>query len=531
MKNLKKLAALLLTVLMVFALFAACGKDENQNEEPDKTDDTQIQQNEENQTEEPEPAHEDKIVIALATEPTSLNPYDHAAVVSGYMNQLTYNRLFKYDIDTLQPVPDLVESYENVDEVTWSFTLKENIQFHDGTVMTSEDVKASMEFARGFTSSNKYTSFWQSVDIVDDRTFTITTNGPYALILDDLAANGNTIVPKHLIDEGNDFNQNPIGSGPYKFVAWDLGTSLTFVKNDNYFDTEHQPQITDMVWRIIPEGSSRTIALETGEVDLIIDVESTDVGRIRSAEGFELEEVDGLRMAFFSVNNENPMFSDPLVRKAINALIDKEAVVQVAVNGQGVASVSMNPIAYMGVTEEGADVYDPDKAMEYLRQANVDPADLHFTCMAYTDETRRSAEVIQGCLQQAGITMEIESLDFAAWLERLLAGDFEAAVGGFSSSNVLTYMRGLWHTSTIGATNNARISDPQIDSLIEQAEATLDEAARTEIVTQISKLTNEATPFMPLYTTSVIRAFNADLQGTAVSAAGLMYYSDLRWAD
>ncbi len=518
MKKKNKITALILAALMIFA-FVSCGK---------KEDDTQIDnniQNEQNETEK----HPDSLVIALESEPTTLNPYDHAAVTSGYMNQLTYNRLFKFDVDTLEPVPDLCDTFENVDELTWLFKIKEGVKFHDGTVMTADDVKASMEFARQFTSSNKYTSFWQAVEVVDPLTVKVVTNTPYALILSDLAANGNTILPKHLIDEGNDFNLNPVGSGPYKFVEWTLGDHLTFVKNDEYFDAEHMPSITDLTWRIIPEGSSRTIALETGEVDLVIDVESTDVDRLRETEGVSIVEREGTRMNFMAMNNEKAPFNDPLVRKAINCLIDKEAVVEVSANGQGKATVGFNPSSYAGTTDEGADGHSLEKAMEYFKQAGVDPTTLTFSCMAYTDATRRTAEVIQGCLLEAGITMNIESLDFAAFLSRLLDGDYELGIAGYSSTDVLTYMKSLWHSGSIGAANSARINNPELDALIDAASVELDTAKREALISQICVMVNGEAPISPLFTSSVIRAFNSDLQGVKVSASGLLYICDLSW--
>ena len=530
----RKLIALLLSLLTACTLFTACGKAEAaaKPEEEIRIEETAEEKTEVPEEEVPEKeVHADSIIFAVKDEPPTLNPYDHASVVSGYMNQLTFNSLFKIDTETLQPIPDLVESYENVDDVTWNFKLKEGIQFHDGTDLTAEDVKASLEFSRSFVSSTQYNSFWAEVQIIDDHNFTIITTTPYAKILDDLASNCNSIVPSELIASGNDFNQNPIGSGPYKFVHWELGDHLTFVKNEDYFDLDHQPQITDMTWRIIPEGSSRTIALETGEVDVVVDVESNDVERIREAEGLALAEVEGLRMAFFALNTENPMFSDVRVRRAINMLLNKEAIVEVAVNGQGVPSLSMDPAPYHGVVQDGAAVYDVEGAKALFAEANVDPTAMKFSVICFDDTTRRTAEVLQGMLLEAGITMEIESLDFAAWLERYLAGDFEASLGGFSSSNIMTYQKGLWHTGTIGATNGSRISVPELDALIEKSLVTLDETERTAVITEISRMVNELNPFTPLYTSTVIRAFNADLQGFEVSAAGRTYYADLHWAE
>ena len=259
--NTKKIAALLMALMMSISMIAGCGAEEEEApaEEEQQTETTlpEAEKEEEHMAEEPEKAaHADSLVLAMASEPTTLNPYDHAAVTSSYMNQLTYNKLFRLDVDTLEPVCDLCESYENIDELTWRFKLREGVKFHDGSELTAEDVKASLEYARTFTASDKYTKFWSTVTVVDGYTVEIKTHTPYALILNDLATNGNTILPKALIDSGNDFNINPIGTGPYKYVEWTLGEKVTFVKNEDYFDKDHQPHITNLVWKIIPEGTT-----------------------------------------------------------------------------------------------------------------------------------------------------------------------------------------------------------------------------------------------------------------------------------
>lgn len=483
------------------------------------------------QAEAQEKSHDDSIVIAIESEPTTLNPYDHAAVTSGYMNQMTYNRLFRIDTDTLEPVPDLVDSYKNIDESTWVFTIKQGVMFHDGTEMTAEDVKASMEYARNFTSSNKYTAFWKNVEVTDKYTVTVTTNGPYALILNDLSANGNTIVPKHLIDSGNDFNKNPIGSGPYKFVQWTLGDNLTFVKNESYFDKDHMPSITDVTWRIIPEGSSRTIALETGEVDLVIDVDTADIERIKDNEDLDIVQKDGTRMNFMGINTERFPFNNLYFRKAVSAAIDKSAVLTVATNGLGTVSMSPNPGAYNGVTQENTVPYSLEQAKAYLEQSGIDPAQAGFSCITYTDTTRRTAEVIQSYLLELGITMEIESMDFAAYLSNMLEGNFEAVVGGYSSSDLLTYMKGLWYSASIGASNVPRVNDTEIDSLIELAMTQLDTNERAATLEKVCAKVNDQCLMVSLYTSSVIRAYNAQLGGVSVSASGMMLYQDLYWME
>lgn len=514
----KKIYAILLVLSMMLGLYACANANAGDNKEPDN-----------NEIATPETQKE--LVIAMESEPTTLNPYDHAALTSGYMNKMTYNKLFRIDLDTLESTPELVSEYENIDETTWVFTIHDNVYFHDGSHMTAEDVKASLAYARNFTASNKYTAFWADVEVTGEYTLKITTNTPYALILNDLAANGNTIVPKHLIEAGNDFNQNPIGSGPYKYIQWNLGDSVTFEMNENYFDKDHQPTIERITWRIIPEGASRTIALETGEVHLVIDVDTTDIARIGESDNLSVIERPGTRINFMGINTERAPFDNENFRKAITAAIDKEAVLTVAMNGKGSLAMSPNPSVFRGASDENTIPYDVEAAREYLELSGIDPETVVINCIAYTDVTRRTAEVVQSYLLEIGIDMEIENMDFAAYLSAMLDGHFDAVIGGYTSGDMLSYMKGLWHSSSIGASNVPRLNDPELDSLIDLAMTQLDSAERTKTLEQISAIINDKCPMISLYTSSVIRAYSNELGGAAVSASGEMLYQDLYWVE
>ncbi|MEA4920110.1 MAG: ABC transporter substrate-binding protein [Clostridiaceae bacterium] len=483
-------------------------------------------------TQEEKAPAKDSLVIAISSEPSTLNPYDHSAVVCGYMNQMTFNKLFTIDLDTLEPVPELVESYSCSDDgLNWSFKLKEGVKFHNGEEMTAEDVCASLEYAKTFAFCTRYTSFWTSLEPTGTYSFEITTVRPYSQALYDLSANSACIVPKSLIESGNDFNANPVGTGPYIFSSKSSGDSITFTKNEDYFDQSHMPEIKTLTWKIIPEGSSRTIGLETGEIDLVIDVEPSDIERLQTEDGINVLSLVGTRINFMAMNSEKAPFDNIYFRKAINAAVDRQAVSDVASGGLGAVSVSPNPQVYPGSTLENTTDYSPSLARKYLGISEVDTQSLVVKCLCYSDETRRSAEVIQAYLREVGITMEIESLDFAAFLSNMLDGNYECAVAGYSSTNMLTYMKGLWSSASIGASNASRIKDAELDSLIDLAQTQLDEDERNETLLEICRRTNELSLLLPLYTSSVTRAYSSDLTGVKASSSGLMIYQDLRFAN
>ncbi len=467
------------------------------------------------------------VTIALSSEPATLHPFDHSADICGYMNRMTYNKLFITDIDTLEPVPELVESYScSPDGLVWDFKLKEGVRFHNGEEMTAADAVASLKYAAEFSFCTRYV-FWNSVELTGDYAFRLTTSAPYSLALNDLCANSATVLPKSLIDSGNDFNLNPVGTGPYIFKEQSIGDSITFTSNPDYFDREHTPSIEEITWRIIPEGSSRTIGLETGEIDLVIDVEPNDAARLEENEGTNILRRDGTRVCFMVMNSQKAPFDNMDFRKGLNAAVDRQAVLDVAAGGMGKAVISPNPSAFPGSTDEGAIAYSPEESAKYLAASGIELDKLSLSCIVYSDETRRSAEVIQGCLAEAGITMTIESMDFAAFLTRMLEGDFEMAVAGYTSSNMLTYMRGLWHSESIGASNASRLVDPELDALIEEAERTLDPEQRQEMLYEICRRTNSLSLLVPLYTPSVVRAYSSRLGGLRVSPSFLIPYNEL----
>ena len=470
----------------------------------------------------------DDIIIATANETPSLSPTEHNAVAGSYMNLLTYNTLVRTGMD-LEPEPDLVESYENVSETQWNFTIKQGVKFHDGTEMTVEDVKASLEWAKTFPEVSLYNNDIVSVDIVDDTTVQITTDGPDAMLLNNLCHHGNAIVPKALIDAGHDFNTEPIGTGPYQFVEWNRGDSIVFEAFEDYF--KGAPAIKKMTWKVIPEGSSRTIALEAGEVDFVVEVEGMDADRLKENPDMELIQYEATSELWLMMNNEKPQFQNQNVRHAINSAINKEDLVTVAYNGLATPAISQCPMNFAGATEENADVYDVAKAQEYLEQSGVDPSTITFSIISSDDQKKRAAEVIQANLKEIGIEVTIESMDLATYLSSTAEGDYEASIGGYNSSNLLNYVVGVFHSESINASNKTRLNDPEVDALIDQASVTLDEEERVAILEQLCLRLNEICSQAPLCQTMDMRAFNAKLGGVEVSDSGTLYFENCYWEE
>ena len=468
----------------------------------------------------------DSIVIATMSETPSLSPYDHNATAGSYMNLLTYSTLFNTDVE-MNPQPNLVESYENTSETEWVFKLKQGVKFHNGDEMKAEDVVASIEYGKTCAEVNLYNQCVETIEAVDEYTIKITTPGPSAVLLNHLCHYGNSILPKKLLDEGHDFASDPVGTGPYKLVEWKHGDSVEFEAFADYFDGE--APIKHMTWKIIPEGSSRTIALEAGEIDFIVEVEAMDYDRLAGNDEVAIYEYDATEHNWMMLNNEKPGLDNVNVRKAMDCAIDKESVIAVALNGMGTAIYSQAPNNMPGASEENVNSFDAEQAKKYMDESGVDPASIEMSIICSNDTKKRAAEVIQSNLTEIGINCEIESMDLATYLSTTAEGNYTASIGGYSSSDMVSYLVGVYHSKSIGASNKTRLNNPEIDALIDEAAATVDPEAREVILKEVTVQLNELCPQVSLYQDMYLRAYNANLEGVDINAGGSIRFQDISW--
>ena len=539
----KKLMRGLVPVMVLSAaaaLFTGCGSKEapadttqaGGSKETEAAGSTAASENKETESKGSEStgtSSKDTLIIATANETPSVTTNLHNAVAGDYINQMTHNSLF-YTDENLEPQPCLVESYEIVSDTEWVFKLKQGVKFHNGQEMKAADVKASLELCKESPQVSQYGTSSGTIEVVDDYTIKMTTDGPQSGLLSDLCHHGNAILPADLIASGHDFNKEPIGTGPYKLVAWNKGESLELEAFEDYWGGA--PAIKKVVWKVIPEGSSRTMALEAGEVDLIIEVESTDFTRLQDNADLVTFNEAGTSHNWLMINNEKAPFDNIDFRRALASAIDKNAVVQVALNGLGSVSDSMIAESFPGVVTDGAPTYDPEKAKEYLAASGLNPADCGFTIICSDDTKLRAGQVIQSSLKEnLGVDVTLESMDLATYLDKTAVGDYEASIGGYTSSGVLPYAVGVYHSKSIDGSNKTRTNEPAIDELIDKLQATLDPEENVKVVTELSKAVNENCPQIPLYLRNNVCAYAKGLQGFNLNAGGNTVDEQMSWGE
>lgn len=475
------------------------------------------------------------VVIATADETPSLTTHMHNAVAGDYLNNLTHAGLFAYNANN-EVVPFLAESYEvekdeNGKETIWLIKLREGLKFSDGSDLTSEDVVTTLEFVQDFPEIISYTQAYKEVEAVDELTVKISTGDtPSAILPHDLAHHANFILPKELIDADHDFNADPVGAGPYKFDYWNKSEEIGLVYNEYFFGEE--PAIKKIVWKIIPEGINRTIALQAGEVDYIIEFDSATVDSVENDDNVVVWNEPGVAHDWLGINMTKAPFDDINVRKAINAGINKEDVIEVAQNGFATIAGAQLPIGLNdGVTDEGYDSYDPEKAKEYLEAWGGDPTEITLDIICSNEEKRRGAEVIQANLAELGINCTITSMDLATYLSETAQLNHDSFIGGYSAASVQAWIVGVFHSDNLGGSNKTGLDNEEIDALIDEINQTVDLEKSEELVKELCIKLNELCPQAPLYQRNNLSAFKKGLEGVEISPNGGFFVYQWYWAD
>ena len=478
----------------------------------------------------PNPAIERGLTLAINAETPSIVPARHGSLIAHWKNILTHNGIFRLDYN-MNPTPDIISSWRPITDTLFEFTLHEGILFHNGEELTAYDVIASIYFVRTFPEGVANHGSVIGGEVVDRYTFILDTGVPNALMTFELAHQANFIMPKSLIESGHDFSLAPIGSGPFKFSEWNFGDSLVFTRFDDYFDTDRRAHLEYTTWRVIPEGAARTIALETGEVDYVIDVAFPDIPRLQENPNITVLTRPSLTYNYLLLNHERPQFQNVYVRRALGMALDKEAMVYAAYDGWGIPVWEMMPMALAGSSNEGIRSFDPDGAKALLAEHNIDPATLSFDMIAYSEEKRRMAEVVQANLADIGITTTITMIDFAAWMSVTGSGDYDAAFAAFTSGNIFAFLRSTMHIDFIGSQNRARMYHRELSDIISQAVATIDEAPRLALMEQASRIANEYAVWVPTNMNVLVRAFNSNLITPELAPNGFMFFNMMYWVE
>lgn len=510
----KRILTLLLALAMLFCA-AACGSKEATNPDIPEVENA---------------AKKTDFVIAMTAEPISLDPQDNWNANSLPVMRQMFNGLIKYD-ENMNIVGDLAESWDFTSDTSVTFKLKQGVKFHNGEEMKAEDVVYSIERAMASAKVKAFTANIASVTADDDYTVTVTTEIPYAPLMGNLCHSANYIISKKAAEEaGDDFINHPIGTGAFKFVSWDSGDKIVLERHEDYFDSEVLP--TTLTFKLMSEGAARTIALETGDVDIVMQVAAADVGRVESSDVMELVASICPKNEYLSMNQTRAPFDNVLVRQAINYAIDRDALNVVATSGYSIVADSYMSSAIVGWTDDVKHYeYNPEKAKELLTKAGY--PDGFSTSIVVGNELRNTeATLIQDNLRQIGIDMEIILQDSATSLETINRGDDDMFLQSYNNTtgdpDTSLYML---FNSTVPASSGNRsfYNNPEVDKLLEDGRAEIDNEKRMEMYKQVQQILAEDAVWVPLYNIVNTAGIRSDLQGYTTHPLLYVIYDQLHY--
>ncbi|MBX2853730.1 MAG: ABC transporter substrate-binding protein [Rhodobacteraceae bacterium] len=499
------------------------------------------------------------LVFIVQPEPPSLAGYLSTSGPIGLVAPKIYEGLFDYDND-LKIAPALAESYDVSDDgKTVTFKLQQGVTWHDGEPFTSADVEFTvMEVLkkvhpRGPNSFREVTS----IDTPDEYTavFNLAKAAPY--MLSALSAYESPMVPKHLL-EGQDprnaeLGNNPVGTGPFKFVEWKKGQYIRLEKNENYWK-EGLPYLDRIVGRFIPDASTRTAAMESGEVmyGAFGAIPNIDAVRLRDTDGFSVT-TEGYAtinpMALIEFDTTEPPFDNPALRKAISYALDRQFLIDNIWFGYGkpatsaLSSTFAGPGLYKDPMPNYVPTADIEEAIKLLDEAGITPdengvrAKAVLDLIPYGEDWRRAGEYMKQALVPIGIELELRYEDVPTWLKRVYHNyDFAMNVNYFYqlADPVLGVHRHYGTDQIRQGThfvNSTRYPNPKLDELLVAGAQEPDAAKRGEIYGEIQSILAEDMPVLNLFEMEFLTVYNDKLKGIDVSGLGAYGSFAEAWID
>jgi len=469
--------------------------------------------------------------IGLAAEPTAMDPHYHNLSPNNSLLSHIFQSLVGQD-ERQRLEPELAESWKAIDDTTWEFKLRRNVRFHDGTPFTADDVIFSFERApnvEGSPSSFGIYARGKTFTKVDDHTVHVKTAAPYPLMPNDVSQ---VFIVSRKHGQGAktpDYNSGKaaVGTGPFRFVEYTPGNRIVMQRYEQYWGDK--PAWQRVVFRGIKSDPSRVAALLAGDVDLIDQVPSTDMERLKKDSKVKISQVVSNRIIYLHLDHfrddspfvrakdggaiKNPL-RDRRVRAAISKAIDRDAIVSRVMEGEAIKAGQLLPEGFFGVSPKLKPVaYDPNGAKQLLAEAGV-PSGFRLTIHSPNDRypnDAKIAEAVGQMLSRIGIDTQVVTMTQGVFFREASTGAPDKGpkfsfilVGwgsgtGEASSPLKSLLASFDREKGMGASNRGRYSNPQVDKLINDALATVDDRKRADLLARATEVAIEDVGIIPLH--------------------------------
>ncbi|TVY04236.1 ABC transporter substrate-binding protein [Cohnella terricola] len=453
--------------------------------------------------------------------------------------------LVVYDPTTKGVSPKLAESWTVSDDgLTYTFKLRQGIKFQDGTDFNAEAV--AFNFERWMDKSNPlhnkdgfpyYESIFggykgdaqhaiAGITVADPYTVQFKLTKPISSFLSNLAIpNFGIASPEALKDTSRDFNKSPVGTGPFLLTDWKANDTITLANNPNYWQ-QGQPKLDKLIFKVIPDQNARLTALQTGEVDMIDGVNPEDVRTILQNGDLQLFDTPSLNVGYLGFNTAKAPFDNVKVREAIAGIVDKQALIDAFWAGTATPAVNAIPPVFMGYNGDIKDrTVDLDKSKQLLSEAGY-PNGFKTTIWTtsasriYMPNGEKVAQALQEQLKKINIDAQIQTLEWATYIDKLISHDTDLFLSGWISDtadpdNFLAPLFSVDNTYNFSGYKNE-----EVNKLLQQGQVETDSAKREQEYRDIQELLFQDAPVVPIAHAKYFVAAAKGVSGFVISPTG-----------
>lgn len=446
------------------------------------------------------------LYFGISAEPSTLDPSINAGTSARTIRLAIHRGLLNYDANGALS-PELAVSYNvSADGRTYTFKLRD-AKFHNGSSVTSADVKASFERILAATSKATYKnelSVIESIDADDPKTVVFKLKTPFAPFMHYLALPESAILPAAWIAaEASNPNAAPIGAGPFKFASWEHGREIVVTKFIGYYKAG-KPKVDEVHYVFYADENTRVNAIRSGDADIIDYVPWKDASTLEADSKLHLVSTTGPFM-MLQFNTKFEPFSKPDVRKAIAYAIDRKVIINTGFDGRGTPLFGIPiPKGYPGYTQKGEDAfeYSPAKAKQLLAKAGY-PNGFKARLLATSQYGfhKNTAIAVQSELAKIGIRVELDLPDWSSRIAKNTKGDYDFLVAG-SAGDITDpdWLSNFYYggSNLVRLNNSAYFNDPKINELLDTGRVTVDPVKRKSIYEAFVERANELSPIVYL---------------------------------
>ena len=538
-----RLLALLVTLVMLLGIFAACAQPEedappqqdqpqDQRQDPD-TDPDDYNDNDVDTAAVGVVTTQSTITILSGSQAVGFIPFYTNDVPSSEMHRLIYDRLFMMCYDTMEPREDLSLAVEwnQADARTTYVTIRQGVYFHNGNPLTAYDVAFTLNYASQTPQGIGVLGMIEYVEQLDDWSVRVNTNMDFVPIIAHLGHVRAAIIDaRHFQEVGTDaFNAHPIGSGAWMFENLVIGDRVELVRNDNYWGAP--AHLERLIWRVVPEASVRLMEVSSGTADVAIALAPIDMAGAYADPNVRVERRLNVTANYIGFNVQRPHINNRLVRQAINYALDMETMVDVVFMGTHAPLHGPMAPPVWGFHSMPPFPHDIERARELLIEAGYNPTPGEpggFSTTIWWNipnaQREQTAEMIAFTLAGLNIDVEIVSMEWAAYLDGTERGEHDIFILGWSPGSI-DADNALWplfHSSSPPAAGNRTFwNNPDLDVLLERGRGALDPNERRAIYAEAQELIRYYAPWIFWAQGETLLAVNPNLEGLTLAPGGV----------